>query len=392
MFAMFWTVGLISNLGTWVHELAAGYLMAILEPSPVWVSLVRTSMSLPVFCLALFAGAIADRVDRRRLLLATQVFLCGVTASMAALAIAGLMTPILLLATTFAIGLGMCLHVPTWQTIYPQIVQREQIPAAVGLGSLSFNLARCVGPALSGIVITLTSVGTAFVLNALSFGGIIFVLATWKPERKTSPPPPGERLGRSVALGLRYLLSEGGLRSVYLRLILFVVPASAVWALIPLVATQKYSLGPQGFGLLISAFGLGAILGVALLPRLRNKLGSGGTVAMLSAAFGVCCGLVPLGNREALGLFAMLGMGTCWMGVLTTLNSTIQLHIDDRFRARGMSLYLTVMSAGMASGSLLWGFVAERGGLDAAFAIAAVASSVFAAAANRFVLRELTVN
>ncbi len=378
LFLAFWITGFVSNLGTWMHELAAAFYMTLLEPTPIWVSMVRTAMSLPIFCFALFAGVLADQLDRRKMLIATQIFLSVVTGLLALFTLMDWNSPVGLILFTLALGFGACMHVPTWQSILPEIVPRHQIAAAVALGSLSFNLARCIGPALSGLAIGFFGVAFSFAINACSFLAVLVVLISW--NRVTPADDNSERnsnritLIRPLAYGLRYLLSEPSLRNVYLRVIVYVMPGSIVWALIPLVAKEKYGSEASGLGLLISAFGFGAVCGAAILPRLRRNISSQAIVFFMTLLLAVGFVLIAISRLPILGLLAMAILGLSWMGSLTTFNASLQLNLENQFRARGLSLYLTVVSFSLAFGPLGWGFFASQFGIDAAFLLAAFMS------------------
>jgi predicted MFS family arabinose efflux permease len=343
-------------------------LMTHLHPSPIWVASVRTAITLPIFTLALLAGALADRLDRRRLLLFTQIYLFCITTIMCALTAAQMMTPPVLLICSFCIGIGMCFHVPVWQSVIPEIVSRRQIPAAVGLGSLSFNLARCLGPAVCGIVIGLIGFPIAFGLNAISFVAVIMVLLNWKRTKLTHEhAAPTTGVVRSTIEGLKFVLGERQLRNVYARLMLFLIPASVVWSLIYLIARDQYGLLTLGQGLLISMFGLGAVCGTVVLPAIRRRLGSNSVVMILSVFYGLAALWIGLGRNYFGAGASMFAMGASWMGILTTLNATAQLNLPDQYRARGMSMYLTVMSLGISAGALIWGVVARYFGTSSAF-------------------------
>lgn len=364
--------------------------MTHLQPSPVWVASVRTAITLPIFTFALIAGSLADRLDRRRMLLFTQIYLFFVTAIMCTLTALGWMTPWLLLICSFCIGVGMCFHVPVWQSVIPEIVSRRQIPSAVGLGSLNFNLARCLGPAVSGLIIGLIGFPIAFGLNALSFIGVIVVLLNWKRIKPIhEAEPPTVSVARSTIDGIKFLFGEPQLRNVYLRLMLFLIPASVVWALIYLHAIEQFGLLTLGQGLLVSVFGLGAVCGTVVLPTIRQRLGSNTVVMCLSAFYGLASIGIGYSNSHFVAAACMFVMGTGWMGILTTLNATAQLNLPDQYRARGMSMYLTVMSLGIAVGALLWGFVARHYDTPTAFIAAGITTPLLYVSTYRIGLSKL---
>lgn len=382
IFRAFWIASFVSNLGTWMHEIGAGWLMTELDASPQMVSAVRTAMATPIVLLAIPAGALADRVDRRHLLLVTQVLMLMATATLATLTASGLVTSWLLLGLTFMIGLGLTLHVPTWQASVPELVPRTQLSRAIALGSISFNLARAAGPAVAGVLVALTGSWIAFSLNALSFAGVIIVLLAWKRDRSESSR--GLSYRKSMYQGLRYVYRTVAMRHVLIRIAIFVVPASAVWGLLPLVARERLAWGADGFGILVTCVGAGALVAARYLPKLQRGLGFDRAVAfaMLLVAGGV--GVMGSSTHRATVVVATLVIGCGWMMTLTTLNTAAQMTLPSRLRARGMSCYLTAMALSMSSGSFLWGSIAEAIGVGGAQKIAAVTLVITAAIGMRF--------
>jgi MFS family permease len=378
----FWIASLISNLGTWMHEVGAGWLMTELDASPQMVSAVRTAMATPIVLLAIPAGVLADRIDRRRLLLITQALLLSATATLAALTATGVVTSWLLLALTFAIGLGLTLHVPTWQASIPELVPRKQLTRAIALGSISFNLARAIGPAVAGALVAVTGSWIAFSFNACSFAGVIVVLLLWRRDRSESTR--GLSFRRSMYQGLRYAFRTVGMRHVLIRVGLFVLPASALWGLLPLVARERLQWGADGFGVLVTCVGAGAVLAAKFLPALLHRFGREITLSLAMAVY--AAGLFAIGTftRPLIVLPATLLMGCGWMVSLTTLNTAAQTTLAGRMRARGMSIYLTAMALSMSSGSLLWGSVAEAIGIGPTQQIAAVGLLITAAIGSVF--------
>ncbi|MEM9366913.1 MAG: MFS transporter [Planctomycetota bacterium] len=370
MFRFFWFASLASNLGTWIHEVGAGWLMATLQADPEWVAAVRTAMALPIVLLAIPAGVVADRIDKRRLLIATQMLLFGITALLTMLVATDHITANGLLLLTFLIGLGMVVHVPTWQSTVPELVPRSQLARAVGLGSISFNLARALGPALGGVLIALLGVWSAFAINAASFAGVVFVLLFWK--RDATESSRGRSFLASTWQGMRFVARNQVLRHVMVGVLLFVMPGSALWSLLPLFAKQDLGWGPQGFGILVAALGVGAVSGASVLPNIRRHLGGDGTIGIAMMVFSI--GLfsmtwIPAGPFL---LLAPLVMGLGWMATLTTLNASAQVTLPQRLRARGMGCYLTMMAFSMTSGSQWWGHVAAWTSVASAFRIAAI--------------------
>ncbi|MEO1614638.1 MAG: MFS transporter [Planctomycetota bacterium] len=370
VYRSFWIASFVSNLGSWMHEIGAGWLMTELDASPQMVSAVRTAMSLPIVMLAIPAGALADRVDRRQLLIATQALMLFATGTLAVLTVTQLVTSWLLLLMTFLIGLGLTLHVPTWQASMPELVPRRQLPRAIALGSVNFNLARAAGPAVAGVLVALTGSWIAFTFNAISFVGVIAVLMTWKRNRSESTRGLSYRL--SLYQGLRFAYRTRQMRHVLIRVCLFVIPASAVWALLPLVARERLDWGADGFGILVTAIGGGALIAAKFLPALHRRFDFNGgiAVAMVMVAGGLFA--MSATNDKTLAVFSALLIGCGWMMTLTTLNTAAQITLPSRLRARGMSCYLTAMAFSMATGSFLWGTIAEQTSLAQTQQIAAV--------------------
>lgn len=377
VYRAFWIASFFSNLGSWMHEIGAGWLMTELDASPQMVSGVRTAMATPIVLLAIPAGVLADRVDRRGLLLSTQLLMLLSAASLAVLTAAGAMTSWLLLALTFVIGLGLTLHVPTWQATIPELVPRPQLSRAIALGSISFNLARSAGPAIAGVLVAITGAWIAFSFNAISFAGVIVVLLFWRRERRESTRGLSFRL--SLYQGLRYVYRNVEMRHVLIRVVLFIVPASALWGLLPLVARERLQWGADGFGILVTCVGAGALFAARYLSAIQRRLGSDWTIGFAMTIF--ACGLALMASSGQRWVVAMatLVMGCGWMIALTTLNTAAQITLHNRMRARGMSCYLTAMALSMSTGSFMWGSVAESIGIGRAQKIAAVTVLVTAA-------------
>ena len=382
MFRAFWIASLGSNFGTWIHEVGAGWLMASLDSSPEMVSAVRTAMALPIVFLAIPAGALADRLDRRQLLIITHLLLLATTATLSALTFSGLITAWSLLALTFAIGVGLVMLVPTWQASIPELVPRSEMPRAIALGSVSFNLARAVGPAVGGLLIASMGVWVAFLINAISFAGVIGVLLYWRRERKESSR--GLSYGLSVYQGVRYVKRNPVLRNVMIGVGLFILPGSALWSLLPLVVKDRLSWGPDGFGIVVACVGIGAVIAAQVLPRFHTRLGIDRTVAVAMIMFAAGLLVMSRVTWSPLVVASAVTMGGGWMMTLTTLNSTAQVNLPSRMRARGMSCFLTAMAMSMTVGSFFWGQVAGMTDLAMAQTIAALATVVTAAISLQF--------
>ncbi|MGB6677248.1 MAG: MFS transporter, partial [Terriglobales bacterium] len=336
--------------------------------SPFMVGLVQAATTLPVFLVILPAGALADMVDRRRFLLITQGWMVVAAALLGIFTLLGHVTPWILLLFTFALGLGAVMNDPAWQAITPEIVSPAQHAPAVALNSVGFNVARAVGPAIGGIVIAIAGSGVAFLLNAASFFGVIFFLYRWKRPRFDNVETG--RVSDAILTGLRYGRDASVVRCVLVRTGAFSLAASSLLALLPIVARPH---GATGYGLLLGSFGLGALAGAAVLPRLRSTLSVDGVVTiaiLVFAAMTFAAGQVQTFGWLELVLFTS---GTAWIGILACLNVAAQTMSPSFLRARALSLYLLVLQGGMAIGSALWGALASRVGIPTTFLCSAIA-------------------
>jgi MFS family permease len=356
--------------------------MTSLAPTPLVVSLVQVASNLPFFLLAIPAGALADVVDRRRLALVALAWLSAAASLLAALTLSGWAGPATLLTLTFAIGVGSALLSPAFASIVPELVPREELEAAVSLNGISVNMARAVGPALGGLVVAAAGPGATFALNAASFLAVIAVLARWKREPVSRALPPEELFG-AMRAGLRYVRHSPPLQTVLIRSGSFVVPASAVFALLPLYARAELALGPMGYGALLGCFGIGAVTGGLFLPHLRRRLGVEGLAT--TSAFAFAAGLAVLGathERVAVGV-ALFTAGGAWLTLLSTLNSAALMSIPSWVRARAVSTTMLVQFGGLAAGSAAWGALASAIGVPESFALAAAATALGRAAVFR---------
>lgn len=268
VFRALWIAALFSNIGTWMQDVGAGWLMTSLDPSPLMVALIQAATTLPIVILALPAGALADIVDRRRLLIGTQVWMLLMATSLGVCTLLGLTTAWLLLAFTFALGCGSALLMPAWAAIAPELVTPKELQAAITLNSLGINVSRAIGPALAGVIIAASGPAFVFLLNAASFLGVLLVLVRWRriPHETTLPT---ERLLGAMRAGLRYARHSPVFQAVLVRTAAFFLFASAAWAFLPLIVRQRLGAGPATYGLLLGAIGAGAVAGAFLLPRLR---------------------------------------------------------------------------------------------------------------------------
>jgi MFS family permease len=370
-FRSLWIAVLASNIGTWMQTVGAQWLLVEQRDSSALVALVQTASMLPVLLLALPSGALADTFDRRRLLIAVQAFLVGVGALLTALTAADRMPPALLLTLTFALGAGQALTLPAWQALIPELVPRSQLPAASALGSISINLARSVGPAIAGVLVAQVGVAAVFGLNALSFLVFGLVLARWRRPVE-GPAGTPERFAAALRAGGRYVRHSPVVRRILLRASLFVVPGSALWALLPLVASRRLALGAGGYGVLLGAIGVGAVVGAVVLPRVRERLTPNQLLAAAGLVFGLALLVVALVRDAFVVTLALLPAGVAWMTVLSSVNAALQLFLPNWVRGRGLSVWQVVFAGGQALGALFWGALAEWHGLVVTYVAATV--------------------
>jgi len=386
VFRSLWTAAVFSNLGTWMQNMAGVWLMTSLTSSPVMIALMQTATSLPVFLVVLPSGALADIVDRRKMLLFTQGWMCAAAAGLSALTLLGATTPWPLLAFTFALGLGSAMNMPVWQALIPGLVSREELPYAVALNGVAFNIARAVGPALGGILVAMAGPGPVFLLNAVSFTGVIAVIYRWdRPPQKS--PLPAEHVVGAIRAGTRYAVHSPELRAVLARCLIFIASGSALWALMPVVARQELELGSTGFGALFGCIGMGALIGAAILPRLRQQ---GSTDSVVMAGTAVWAGTIlvlALVRNVGFVYAAMMAGGAAWMATMASLTVSAQTAAPSWVQARALGFYTLAFQGSMAVSSAIWGIIAEHGGNSLALVAAAVASLIGLSAAARWRLK-----
>lgn len=366
-----WLAMLAANIGTWMQTVGAQWLLVHQPNAATLVSLVQTASSLPILLLALPAGALADSLDRRRLLISVQFFVVGVALALTLLTAAGRMPPALLLTLTFAFGVGQALTLPAWAAIIPDLVPRELLRSASALGSISVNMARSIGPAAAGVLIAWIGVPLVFALNMIAFLCFALVLFRWRPGTSRSVEVP-ERFTAALRAGGRYVRHSPIVQRLLLRALLFLVPGSALWALLPLIASQRLGLGSGGYGVLLAALGAGAVLGGLALPWVRANLSPGLFLLLAGLAYGLTLAVVAVVPIEAVVLVVLVPAGVAWVLVLSTINAEIQLFLPGWVRARGLAVYQVVFAGAQALGALAWGVVSDVLSLVVAHLAAAV--------------------
>ncbi|WP_158046792.1 MFS transporter [Skermanella pratensis] len=384
-FRALWIATVASNIGTWMHDVGAGWFMTSLSPSPFMVALVQAATTLPMFLFALPSGVLADIVDRRRFLIAAQLWGLAAAMTLGTLALLGLVTPAILLVATFALGTGAAMNAPAFQAIVPELVPKEEMSSAVALNSMGINVSRAIGPALAGAILSFAGPAVVFLLNALSFLGVLIVLLAWKREATPNRLPP-EHFVPAVRAGLRYVREAPALRAVLVRAVAFFAFGSAAWALLPIVTRNELGEGPGGYGILLACIGVGAVTGALLLPRFRARLSADRLTVLATWAFAAATLALAFVRTFELVAVAMLVAGFSWIAMLSTLNVGAQQATAGWVKARALSVFLVVFFGSMAGGSAVWGQVATLAGTPTALALAAVGLVLGSAAALRYSL------
>ena len=382
VFRGLWFAWLFANLTMWMNDVAAAWLMTTLTTSPVMVALVSTASTLPVFLLGLPSGALADILDRRRYFAATQLWVSVIALILAALSLAQAITAPVLLLLTFLNGVGLAMRWPVFAAIVPQVVGKAQLPQALALNGIAMNLSRVVGPAMAGALLAAISPAAVFVLNALLAAAAFVLILRWQSEPRTSTLP-GERFWGAMRTGVVFTMQSTRLRVVMLRIFLFFLQATALMALLPLVARELHGGGPGTFTLMLSCVGLGAIVAALLFPRWRERYSRGQFVAIGSVVHAALSTLIVLVPEVWVAIPAMVVIGMAWISVANSLTVAAQQAMPDWVRARGMSIYQMSLMGGSAAGSLLWGQVAGISSVQTAVLLAAVVGLVVVLATRR---------
>jgi MFS family permease len=362
----------VSDVGTFMQSVGAAWLMVSLGAGPMYVALTQTASTLPFFLLALPAGSIGDIVDRRKLILCTEAWMVCVAMALAVVTLTGFITPLILLALTFALSAGDAFETPTWRAVLPELVRRDDLPAASALNGIEFNIARAVGPALAGVLIATAGVGAAFLVNVASFVGVILVVARWKrPVHMRTAPP--ETLGGATVAAIRYVRYAPAIRALMLRSGVVMFFATASFALLPTVA-HNAGHGAIGYGILLGCFGAGAVGGAVVMQPARTRWSTEAVASMSVALLGAT--IVATALVHVLGglIIVMLVGGAAWILFISLVSALVQNLAPDWVRARVLAVFMLISQGGMAAGSAVWGSVGARTSVETALLWAGLAT------------------
>ncbi|AMO24025.1 MFS transporter [Ramlibacter solisilvae] len=384
VFRMLWLTWLAANTTMWMNDVAAAWLMTSLAPSPLWVALVQSASTLPVFLLGLPSGALADILDRKRYFMITQFWVAAIAIVLCAVVALDWINAPLLLALTFANGVGLAMRWPVFAAIVPELVSRQQLPAALALNGVAMNFSRILGPLVAGALIASAGSAWVFLLNAVLSLAAGFTIMRWRREHKESPLGR-ERLASAMRVGVQYVWQSGRIRAILLRISLFFLHSTALLALLPLVARALPGGAAGTFTVLLASMGAGAVFAALQMQRLRqfvqpSQLVLGGTIVQACAAV-----VVAFATSLYLAVPGMLVAGAAWITVANSLTVSTQMALPDWVRARGMSIYQMALMGSTAAGAALWGQVATWTGIHDALLLASVSSITLMTLAHRFV-------
>ncbi|MBX4937893.1 MFS transporter [Rhizobium binae] len=371
VFAVLWTATVLGNTGSFMRDVASSWLMTDLSASPAAVAMVQAAGTLPIFLLAIPAGVLTDILDRRKFLIAVQLLLASVSISLMVLSQTGMLSVSALIGLTFLGGIGAALMGPTWQAIVPELVKREDVKSAVALNSLGINIARSIGPAAGGLLLAASGAGITYGADVASYAVVIAALVWW-PRAQSANDALQENFFGAFRAGLRYTRSSTPLHVVLLRAVIFFAFASAVWALLPLLARQLLGGDASFYGILLGAVGAGAIGGALVMPKLRQRLSSDGLLLGAAVITAAVMGALALAPPKWVAIVVLLFLGGAWITALTTLNGTAQSVLPNWVRGRGLAVYLTVFNGAMTAGSLGWGAIGEAVGIKSTLIIGAI--------------------
>lgn len=370
-FRIIWIANLFANLGTWAQSVAAAWIITTEQSSPLMVAMIQVAAAFPLVALSILTGVLADNYDRRKVMLAGMLLELAGGVFITILAFAGLLHPITLIASVFCIAIGSAVVTPAWQAAVGEQVPREHVGSAVLLNSVNFNVARAVGPAIGGLLLGAMGAPWVFLLNCVCYGALVWAIWRWRRVVPVRRLPP-EGLLEGVVAALRYTQHSTVTRVVMLRSFAFGLSASALWALLPLLAHEHADGSALLYGYMLGALGVGAILGSVVVRRIRQAWGASALITVAAALLAACLAALGLTDTLWVAFPALLVSGSCWIGVLATYNTTVQLLVPDWVKARSLALYQTAIFGGLAAGSFMWGHFAGTMGVSGALTTAGI--------------------
>jgi MFS family permease len=372
VFLGIWIGNLLSNVGGWMQTAGAAWEMTSLTSQPIFVALLSVATTLPIFLFCFFAGILADRFDRRRYIIFCQCWMLVVSGIMAVLALFGWLTAWNLLAFSFLMGLGNAMNTPAWQAVIPEIVPPIQLRPAIALNSAGFNLARTIGPVIGQILLSLVGVFLLFAINSATYIFVILAMRVWKRPAEHREEQRRESFGQAARAGLAFVHGSSELKAILGRGVCYFVPGIAISTLLPAIGRFALGLDEFSFGLLYTAFGIGAVIGALSMPAVNRLLGSDraniwamgvhAAAALVAAlviqpvVFGICFGVI----------------GACWMMVVSNNNTSMQMVLPHFMRARGLAINQVVFFGSTVVGSLVWGQIADVSSVRVALLVSAV--------------------
>jgi MFS family permease len=390
-FVVIWTASTSALIGIAMYDTASGWLMTTLDLNPLHVSLLRAATTLPMFLVTLPAGAIADIIDARRMLIGVSWMIAGLMAIFAAFVSLDLASPLLLLLTTFVLSGAWALNAPAWLSIVPLMVPKQDIPGVIGANGVGYNISRTVGPALGGLIIMKYGLAAPLWIFAAANLAVIAALTWWRAPAKEAPHLPAERLRSALRTGLRHAVNNPALRATMARTVAIYPFTAAYWGLLPLIA-RRTGEGAQHYGLLLSAVSVGAVLGSIAYPYVRRRLGADWLVAFETILTAVALAMFAVAQDLAIALCACVLAGSAWVSILTCLYVSAQNVLPAWVRGRGLAVFLTVVFGAMTAGSTAWGEIADRIGLPNALLLAAAGAIVAIPLSWRWKLQHTTLD
>lgn len=380
---MLWIANVVVSLGVWMQNTGAGWLMTTLTPDALTVSMVQAATILPIFLLALPAGALADILDRRLFILGTQAWMLLAATVLAVLTYFGHTSASGLLALTFAIGIGTAMNGPAWGSVMAESVPRQDLVQAIALNGVGFNLARAVGPAIAGFLLLAGGPALTFGLNALSYLAVIAALLSWRRENRPATLPR-EHLISAMKVGMRFVRYTPVMRASMLRTAAFFGPASAPWAMLPLVVHEQLHLGAGTYGALLGLMGIGGVTSGLVLPQIRARLSRGNTVLASMACTSAGMALLSVSHVFALSALAMLIFGVGWVAAASVIQGAAQLSAPAWVRSRALAIYQLASNGSMVLGTFVWGWLGTQVGLGTVMLVAAITCAVLCLAVRNF--------